>query len=238
MLAHDNIYTIEKIEHIMPFVSGNPGELIIFDIDDTLIRLTDPEASGIWYKESLERLAAEGKSEKEAKHILFQTHISAMYRTPVLLVDQQLPSYLSNFRTKRAKTLCLTAREGRCLLYATLRHLGDAQLDFAHTDTKLNEPVLFPELVEHDILYSSGILFTGGIDKGTILKMFFQKIDYYPHHIIFVDDIIANVRSVRSCAKSLDIDFDGFHFTNPSKSAPKTDHHRPGKINCYVQTNL
>lgn len=233
MLVHNNIRHIGKFEHIMPFISHGSDKLVIFDIDDTLITVTDHEATGSWYKTAYDRLSRQGKSAEETKFILFQTHIAAMYSTTVELTDAKLPTYLAILRKQRTRTICLTAREGRCLLYATIRHLGDTQLDFTQADPALSKTLSFPEIPDHDIIYSSGILFTGGADKGTVLKLFFDKTGYRPNHIVFVDDVLSNIESVSSCAADLQIQFDGFHFT-----APVPAHDCPIKKSGHPQLSL
>lgn len=224
MLVHNNIRRIGNFEHIMPFINhDNADKLVIFDIDDTILRVACYKASGTWYKDAYDQLTAQGKSAEETKFILFQTHIAAMYSTAVELTDANLPGYITALRKKNTRTICLTAREGRCLLYATLRHLGDTQLDFTQVDPHLSRTLSFPELPDHDIIYSSGILFTGGADKGEVLKLFFKKTGYIPKHIVFIDDSLPNVESVKTCAQELGIPFDGFHFRAAEKTARQQD---------------
>ncbi len=209
------IYTIEDLGDLVPFLNRNNSArtLMIFDIDDTLIRMCDHQASGTWYREAHDELTAQGKSAEEAKFILFQTHISALYRTPVELVNKKISEHISMLSENKVTTICLTAREGRCLLYATLRHLNDAHINFMQSEECLKKTLFFPEIPDCDIIYSSGILFTGGANKGEVLELFFKKTGYLPTHIIFVDDSLVNVEAVSISAKKMGIAFDGFHFT-------------------------
>lgn len=209
------IYTIGDLGDLAPFLDSNNNAhtLMIFDIDDTLIRMCDHQASGTWYREAHDTLTAQGKSAEEAKFILFQTHISALYRTPVELVNKKISEHINTLSKNKVTTICLTAREGRCLLYATLRHLNDAQITFTQTEECLKKTIFFPEMADYDIIYSSGILFTGGANKGDVLTLFFKKTGYLPEHIIFVDDSLANVEAVSASARKMGIAFDGFHFT-------------------------
>ncbi|MCL5436445.1 MAG: DUF2608 domain-containing protein [Candidatus Dependentiae bacterium] len=195
------------------------GRLVIFDIDETLVRVQDEEARGSWFSSSHAELMALGKSPEEAKFILFQKHISALYRTDVTLVDQRIPSYLRQLQNKNSNTICLTAREGRCLIYATLRHLDETGIQLPQSEERLKKTLFFPELLEHDVLYACGILFTGGADKGQVLRLFLEKIDYLPSHITFVDDALENVEAVGSVARELAIPFIGFHLIEQKLAA-------------------
>lgn len=222
MQKYSNIYTVRNLVDLATLFryKGDKDRLVIFDIDDTLIKVNDYMATGIWYKETYENLVARGCSPAEAKFTLLQTHITALYRTSVQLADENIPAYLDLLHKQQHPTICLTAREGRCLLYATLRHLDDVHITFPPVIEPFKKTLFFPEFPEHDIIYSRGILFTGGADKGTVLELFFNKTGYHPREIIFVDDSLGNVESVGSCAQKMGIAFTGFHLSPVEETIP------------------
>ncbi len=46
-----------------------------------------------------------------------------------------------------------------------------------------------------DPMLKSGVVFTSGLDKGIVLEYIFEKYNYYPKNVIFVDDLIENIES-------------------------------------------
>ncbi|MGI9215313.1 MAG: DUF2608 domain-containing protein, partial [Gammaproteobacteria bacterium] len=61
-------------------------------------------------------------------------------------------------------------------------------------------------------MLKSGIIFTSGLDKGIVLEYILKKYNYYPKTIIFIDDLIENVKSLQQICFKLNIDFYGFHY--------------------------
>lgn len=57
-----------------------------------------------------------------------------------------------------------------------------------------------------------GMIFTAGLDKGSILEFILSKYNYYPSKIIFIDDLLDNLQSIQKLTNKLDIDFQGFHY--------------------------
>ena len=61
-------------------------------------------------------------------------------------------------------------------------------------------------------ILKSGIIFTSGLDKGMVLEYILKKYNYYPKIIIFIDDLIENIKSLQKTCFKLNIDFYGFHY--------------------------
>lgn len=197
--------------------SGEESEnqiLLIFDLDETVMRVLEHEATGEWFSNEQTRLMQLGKSADDAKKFLLPVHITAYHKTAVEIMDTSIYEIFKILRTHNTKIMALTAREGHALAEPTFRQLRDINLAFAeNNDDAWQNTLLFPEIPDKDALFSQGILFTGGTDKGTILNLFLQKIKYFPSKIIFIDDSLKNVQSVQSFAQNNDLAFVGLHYT-------------------------
>lgn len=91
-------------------------------------------------------------------------------------------------------------------------------------------------LIIHQVkLYKNGIILSSKSDKGKVLLAFLKRILWKPKKIIFVDNYLYNIHSVKEEIKKTDIVFIGIHFTFVNDESDKYPLDRiESKANCLV----
>ncbi len=208
-----SIHRLDNFEDLLPVVQGGGEELVVFDIDYTLLLICDERVTPHFFSDGFNRNIAAGKSPSEAIRIQIQHFADICLSAPVLLTDGAIPAVWRTLLQKGVRFLLLTARTPiPVLVEATFRQLDDVGLaDLVREDAWM-QGYCFPE-IGSDVQYEHGVLFVGNQDKGKALKALLDKIGYRPHHIYFVDDTRENLQAVGAMAEQTGIVYDGFHFT-------------------------
>lgn len=205
------IYEIDSLRTIEAYIGSDAKELVLFDIDDTLIRGIKEEATHQWFCKNMEKLLKSGLSPTEAKKVILPTYIAAQRVTRVQLIDEDLPAILNRLRLKNVSIAVITLRGQKLLIDATFRQFADVGISFCNESQQWQRSFKFAPLTG-DTYYRDGILFCDGNNKAKVLKIFFDTIDYHPTHIVYVDDDRKNIESIEQLAHELQIRFDGFYF--------------------------
>jgi hypothetical protein len=217
---------IQEIYSFIPVIKMlelvNKNALIIFDVDDVLIMpgydddFKHPYRAHLW-QELKNRLSTE-------KIEILQSSVMATIKRN--LVEQRIVQMFAYLQSQYIPTMALTAMgTGRFGVIKKMEHirikeLNDVGISFLPL-TPLKGEKLAPELENTNMICSdckgvpmlkSGIIFTAGVDKGVVLDYMFSKYNYYPKTIVFVDDSINNLESLRKQCIKLKIDFHGFHY--------------------------
>lgn len=180
----------------------------IFDIDNTALKLKNNFGSVQWYRWQ-QKAIADKTDERIADTIdellAAQAHIYQLSgtvtpesTTATELGELQKQGYPVMFHTSRNNdTRDLTTREltANGLLPLT-RTLGPDK-GFAGTFlfAKATEP-------QRPVTFQNGIYMSAGQDKGIWLGLLFEKLNYQPKHIVFVDDELKNLTNVERALKS------------------------------------
>lgn len=102
----------------------------------------------------------------------------------------------------------LTTR-GLALARRTLEQLTTVDIDLSATAPSKQE-VFFK--VDHGTLYRDGVLFTAGANKGECFKKLFDRLDYVPKRVLFIEDKAYNINQVSSMCEKLNIPFVGLRY--------------------------
>lgn len=190
----NRIIEIKKITDILNYV--NQDSLVVFDIDNTLIQSVQEFGGQSHFFSTIKRFKKQGLKECDAikkssvAWTEFQDYIS--YKT----VEQKTVNVIETLKNKNIKSMALTARWS-ALAKKTVGTLKALKLAFDNNSFYDKEI----KLGTISCLFK-GILFTGDEkEKGESLILFFEKINYIPKHVLFIDDSIDHVESVY---KSLD----------------------------------
>lgn len=208
-----SIHRLDSFEDLLSVVQGGGEELVVFDIDYTLLLICDERVTPHFFSDGFNRNIAAGKSPAEAIKIQIQHFADICLSAPVILTDGAIPAVWGTLLQKGTRFLLLTARTPiPALVKATFRQLDDVGLTACMREDAWMQGCCFPE-IGSDVQYERGVLFVGNQDKGIALKAWLDKIGYRPHHIYFVDDGQVNLQAVGAMAEQTGIVFDGFHFT-------------------------
>ncbi len=207
--------------------------LIVFDVDEVLITTEDhfihPYADKVFLpllgQAMLNAVTPEEKREVEEKLSLSITQP----KRP--LIEESSPKFIKKLQKKGFKvialTSCPTGKFGHVPKFEHWRieHLKELDISFASS---------FPKMGRHDFteiavsgkpapVYEEGILFSPGYEKGKVLKAFFEKSNFYPSKVIFIDDRSENLDSVEAEMKALNIEFKGYHYTGAERFFKELD---------------
>ncbi|AUH70855.1 DUF2608 domain-containing protein [Legionella sainthelensi] len=184
--------------------------LLVFDLDDTLITMTQPLGSVGWWDWQAE-LQKTGKDPDK----LFTADYQQLVRIQNILfqlikmevTDKYVLPFLNHATDQGAIILGLTAR-GKDHLSATMMQLKDNNftvadkllfqekgLKFRNNKTSLADNFQCPQFSK-EVIYQRGIMFLDGEDKGQALLCVLSKIKTEIKTIIFVDDAKRNSVSI------------------------------------------
>lgn len=184
----------------------NPEEtLLVFDVDDTLLTMTQPLGGVAWWDWQYELLNKEPNSKQ-----LFAHNFNDLLKTQSILfqlikmqpTDQFVTSFVKESAKRGASLLILTAR-GHEFLDTTVQQLqanqfvdNKNQLLFQAHGILLKNNKLLCGNFKHDVSYQQGISFLSGGDKGQALKCILNKANKKYHYILYVDDSKSNINSI------------------------------------------
>lgn len=233
LYSHVVFGEITQISNLNPIISAIPelcrNDLVIFDVDDVLIRKKDIILNSIHidynYKLANDLLARHSKEDTE--QILSNVLQSAKNE----LIDPNIVKIIKIIQTKNIKVLALTSiLTGK---FGHISSLEDWDIDrLSHYDINFNkswEKVpyqkftnLTPKESGRYPAFKNGIVFTAGMPKGDVLKQFLLYANFKPIKIIFIDDKLQNLKSVEAFCLQENISFIGFEYiASKNKSQPK-----------------
>ena len=195
--SHGQIQTISRLRQIIQHLNPSKRNLVIFDIDNTLLTTPTDLGSDHWLCHHMQQ----GLKFQDLAELYF--HIG--HKIELVPTEPDLLQTMAEIERNCDHVICLTARSGQ-IMERTLTQLKLNQLEFHvpevnHTDLELPE-------ASH---YHEGVLFCGNHNKGAILNVFLAAIHYQPEQIILVDDKLYNLTAVAKLVAP-EIDFVGLHY--------------------------
>lgn len=211
---------LQPLEKLIPQLDEH--SLVLFDVDETLIIPEDV----------ILRPCAKEQAEKLTKDILENTKFvrKGKYKDGYLLskvfskmkfiiIDPTVLSLIQQLQQKGVKTIAFTAMQtGPFGVIPNMENWRIQQLhalgiDFSsafpnHPYTALKTTIKGP-----NPLFKQGVLATDNVPKGTVLKTFLDIIRWKPTKVVFIDNSLANLKTVETALGELKIDFIGFHYT-------------------------
>ena len=208
----NRIFESSDISSILEYIKKdkvNKNSLIILDLDNTVFEGSQELGSEQWFshqllqhqvKEKISFSLALKKTLKEYAHIQIETSVK--------MVDEKMKDFMSFFNQKNT-LISVTSRGYENSLW-TLEQIKSLDLSFTETavkniaDKKLKSIAFENPLPNKDnlILYTKGILFTSGGNKGELLFTLLEKMNYKPSSIYFVDDKEDHIKKMQAaCIK-------------------------------------
>ena len=178
------------------FSQLSPDTLVVFDIDNTLIRQNHMIGTHQWGDYISERAVRSGVATDEAKQIQYRAFAEVQPYAQVVPVEEGVKNILSSLSQKNIKHFALTARA------AQLKDITKTQIKILNHSFAES----FPAQKDQNILegyLDDGIIFSGSTPKGELLKKIIENSTTQITHIIFIDDKLYNLESVeKSFAES------------------------------------
>ncbi|MGI4775449.1 MAG: DUF2608 domain-containing protein [Janthinobacterium lividum] len=198
--------------------------LVVFDIDEVIFTSKDQVLNPNYksYRDVLEKKLAEQVDADKQKKLNF-----LLYKLrPRVIVDPNILRIFDFLLRKNIKTIALTHCPTGMIGGDNFEILRVAQLkNFGIDFSKLLPHVIDVDLstISTDIgtpQFLNGVILTGKIEKGIVLREFLRKIAFKPKQILFIDDRIENLLSVQSMCADLEIEYVGFEYTAVADTLP------------------
>ncbi|MCL5436444.1 MAG: DUF2608 domain-containing protein [Candidatus Dependentiae bacterium] len=204
--------SLSDVFPVLDRISTQGETLVIFDLDNTLIRAAQLEGTDEWFRAETGALMQAGKSESEAWELVLPIYTAAQLKTAAYLVDDAAMPLLDTLRVRGIRTIASTSRGRPDMCTATFRQLGELGISFEQKEPAWQTRFTLAPL-PRETSYERGIIFGDGNNKGETLSIVFERLNYQPARIIFIDDSLGHVRAIEAFAQKRGIEFVGFHFT-------------------------
>ncbi len=195
---------------------ANKETLVIFDVDDVLIAPTDAFA----FRDSLRRKFNQGLKSRytqQERKVIFSDFFK---KRRVCLITPKIISLLDELRSQKIPTTALTrwytGRYGTIEYMEDLRFKGLDDVGISFVDmSPFKKDFTFPELKTEDgiPMVRNGIIITAFADKGVSLLAALAKEKLNFRKIIFIDDDLTQLESVKKACKKIGVSFIGIHYT-------------------------
>lgn len=206
-----SVQEIDSLTEIVHLAAHADNQwLFIFDLDNTLIRAYEEQATDEWFFNNVKQLRSLGRSFTEACEETLPPYTAAQNNSSVRVLNSLIFEIIDTLFNRGSHCIALTSRGREDLIEITIRQLNEAGIVF-----KQNEPIWqksFP-LISARTRYCNGIIFCDGKDKGQMLDLFLKEVGYHPTTIVFVDDSLRNISAVEQFTTNNGLEFFGFHFT-------------------------
>jgi hypothetical protein len=194
IFAHEKLQTndhqevLSKVLHYETISKGK--NLVVFDIDNTLIATSSDIGSDQWFEWQTQLIATNNPqyriSSTIEELIILNTKIKSL--ATERLTQEDLPSIIQALRIKRIPVILLTSRgpELRDVTEAALKNNGLWMSDLSFSIGMINR--FTPPGAKNETSFMNGIFMTAGMHKGEALKYILQYTSKKFENIVFVDD--------------------------------------------------
>ena len=198
--------------------ASDQNTLVVFDVDEVLLTASDQILQNHAYANEKLWAISEQVGLPE-----FWNLISILFmQRKAKHVDMKFVPLLNELKNRGIKTIaltnCQTSGVGQMSSMKDWRLNELKNLGYHFEDSWQNTPeIIFEDLLtEYEgtfPIFAEGVLFTNNIPKGKVLQAFLAYKQYMPHKIVFIDDRLEYLESVREIAKEAAIPYTGIHYT-------------------------
>lgn len=202
--------TIQTIFSLIKPTEYNESTCVIFDIDNTLARPHGHLGSDQWFRWLIDQYEKSGKSRHEAVELVMPRLLEIMNYIWMEPVESITPQVIKELQERGVTVIALTARS-LDLTYRTISQLDHIGITFAVKGPR-HCPIIYG--TGKPALYIDGILFSGNYKKGEVIAHWFDQINYHPKKVIFVDDLLHNIESVKEALHRYHYSFIGIRYSH------------------------
>lgn len=187
----------------------SPGTLVILDIDDTLLVPVQMLGCDEWFTRRLALHKKEGMSAAASLEASLAEWLAVRHLTEMEMVESGTHEIVRTIQNQGYTVMALTTQDV-ALATRTKLHLLEHEIDLTHKAPSKEEHYL--NVDGRGVLFSSGILFTGGCHKGRALFGLLEKLGYTPQRILFINDKLTHLQSLEETAKQKSVEFIGLRY--------------------------
>lgn len=205
---------LSRLKEIFLCIESSPEEtLVVFDIDNTLLKSTQQLGSVAWGDFVTADLEKKGITSRDAQEIESIFWMSIQPRIKVQAVDPDTADVIQEIQARKIPVMCLTARkpmEAECTA-SQLASIGvDLSGSLLHTASNAS--------------YQYGILFaTPTNKKSDVFISFIKENNLKLTRVIFIDDKLGHVQDMHDALKREGIECIGMRFTGADEDLKQFD---------------
>lgn len=201
------IHTVFNLNEVLSYLSISKKQLVVFDIDNTLLRAPTHLGSDQWISAIVKHNMTNGMSCHEAWSQILPLYFHIHKYIDLVPTEDNVVDTISEIEKICKHTICLTARCPINMVEITCQQLAKNRLIFQVPEIdhlKLTLP--------GNSVYQNGVLFCGNNCKGDVLMHFLKACHYSPDEIILVDDKLYNLEAVAKQLANFNISFVGLRY--------------------------
>lgn len=186
-------------------VSDLEDALVVFDIDNTLLRPDSMIGTHQWGDDMRDYAIAHGANPQQATDWQLRIFADVQEKVKVVPTEKEVLGLLRELKARGIPHFALTARPAY-LKARTLEQLKLLRHDFASS---------FPAQQSMDPLreyYQGGVIFSGTRPKGELMQFIATHALKAPKRIVFIDDRRSNLDSVEASLRGSGIELQGFRY--------------------------
>lgn len=200
------ILETHQIEDMIDYIDFST--LVILGIDHTLIESHQTLGSAQWFNYTVRKYQTQGYQKEDAIDKLLPLYIEIHKQMSVKTPEKVTATLIEHLQQREINLLGMTSRRPE------LKKLTEQKLHSVFIDMTLS--TLFKEDIEllsmYRSLYSNGIVYVASNDRGKILGMLLDKLDFLPKKVVYVDQDRAHLASVSLELEKRRIPFVGLRY--------------------------
>jgi len=173
-----------SIQQLISLAQPCASQLILLDIDNTLLHPKQMLGSDEWFSYYLGKQQALSNDRESVFHRVLDLWHAIHTISSVIPMERNTAEVVRELQKMNCTVMALTTRG------SMLEHVTDRQLASIGINLSLAAPLHASFTLQHmsSVLFSKGVLFTNGKHKGDALKEFLRQIGWMPDRIIFIND--------------------------------------------------
>lgn len=180
-----------SIKEIAPLIDKNT--LVVFDIDNTLIRTPQSLGSAEWFLHVYSTYRNAGFSDADAKLKAQDDWYRVAQISEIIPVEKRTAKFVHKLQKNKIQVIGLTARPANHY-DITKKQLHDEKINLSKTAAFPTTNIVLAKGVQ----YKNGIIFVDEQDKGEALIKFLTHFEIKPEKVVFVDDVSKNTQDVEA----------------------------------------
>jgi hypothetical protein len=221
--VYSEMRTCASLKDFFGNIELQEGDLVVCDIDGTLLACREPAIDGALvqqYWEALTQLT-------EWTPLLKEVVGNLTTRCPMMLIEPEIPKVIANIQRQEISVVALTAcqtfpcgdKETPRFRFEQLRDMGMHLSDPLHQEEMIEFEELdrvmgyFPSYYHGVIVSNSWFFYPAEVnEKGSVLRSFIHRLPERPKRVIFCDDVQRNLNSVEYALTEMGIAFEGCYY--------------------------
>ena len=206
---------IKNIEEVYKYVEDECSILVLFDLDNTVIRSQSLWGTDECFSASVDYLQKQYNVKiPTAIDIVVPLFKEAVIKNDAKLIEKNTPYIIKELKNKNHPVMALTARSSHEIISATKNQLQKLGITFSFFNKAIDD--FKDEANLKNATFNFGIMSCANNDKGLCLKHVLETLkknkNINPQKIVFIDDKKKYLEQVGNIAKSLNIKFIGLRY--------------------------